>query len=330
MGEVNVCNVYTMHTQTFIYVRTSGQTMTLKNSKKLSVAMAAVFMVAVFTAVVLLVPPGLTNAQMMPGDMPQNETTKTPYVLADIEHAFGIMEEYVTYDENKTMTFDLTAAVRNPDISLQDIRIALDFADHSNEIMDAAIGPMGQVNELQQTRDERISQAIDELENGKFSKLFGESGPTGNINDASYTSVAPPIIQAFGGGGHGGSIHETRHSGGSSTLACGGSFSQPHPAATHTITGNFATQGSAVINLIVNGYHQVPWFASYNYPNDYAKVIDAYNCNNGPFRTQSIVGHTGSYYYHSNHDVEPNPEVLTYVWPSLWWGSYVHWWHDNF
>ncbi len=298
--------------------------MTSKNVKK-SMAVTSVLL-----AVVLLIPPGLVNAQTTPGDI--QDETEVPYTLANITHSFDIMEEYVIYDVNKTMTFDLASAVQNPNISLLDIRIALDFADHNNKIMNAVVGPTGQVNELQ-TRDEQISHAINELENGKFSALFGESGPVGNVNDViptSYVSVQTPIISAFGVNEYN-HIHETRR-GDNNPLACGGSFSKPHPPAVHTRTGSFTTESAAISDLTSDGYHQVPSYASLNYPDDYAKVIDAYNCNNGPFRTQSIVFYDDDDrdYKHSNHDVEPNPEILSYFWPKLWWGSYVQWWHNNF
>ena len=30
--------------------------------------------------------------------------------------------------------------------------------------------------------------------------------------------------------------------------------------------------------------------------------------------------------FDTRHD-EPNPELLSYAWPRLWWGSYAYWWH---
>ena len=50
-------------------------------------------------------------------------------------------------------------------------------------------------------------------------------------------------------------------------------------------------------------------------------------CNSGEFREQSVmtVKGTGAK-FNMQHD-EPNPELLNYVWPKLWWGTYVHWWH---
>ena len=66
-------------------------------------------------------------------------TTSTPYTLEEIEHSFSIMEEYVIYDENKNITFDLINATQNPHVTQRDIEIAQEFAMHNNELMNAML-----------------------------------------------------------------------------------------------------------------------------------------------------------------------------------------------
>ncbi len=58
--------------------------------------------------------------------------------------------------------------------------------------------------------------------------------------------------------------------------------------------------------------------------NDYAKNVNAFGCNNGELRSQGLV--TGTYTYNSQSP-EPNPELLSYIWPVWWWGNYVLTWH---
>ena len=61
-----------------------------------------------FLALVLLIPSGLVNVQMS-GEIDNIEA----YTIEEIEHAFAVMEEYVIYDENRNITFDIINATTN-------------------------------------------------------------------------------------------------------------------------------------------------------------------------------------------------------------------------
>jgi hypothetical protein len=271
----------------------------------------------------------------------QEEFEYNVYTIEEIEHAFAVMEEYVIYDENKNITFDIINTINNPDVTQFDIDVALDFAVHNNDIMDAVIGFTGQVNETQTSENEQLKQALEELENGKFRALFGsETGSVGSVSDITFTTydfAHTPIISAFGIYEYA-KIHQTQHSSSSSTLACGGNYQNPHPvdSTPTTTTSGFSSLGDAQQELYQNGYHMVPSYASWGGESaqdiDFAKVVTSGapgNCNNGPFRDEAVINP----YTHSSYTVtedEPNPEILSYWWPKLWWGVYVEWWHDRF
>ncbi len=289
-------------------------------------------------ALILFVPTGLTNsiAQEVPDKIDGNTIA---YAIEDIEHSFSVMEQHVIYDENKNITFDILNAINDQHVTQLDIDIVLDFAIHNNDIMNAVVGSTGQVDETQTRDNEQLKQAIEELENGKFRSLFGyETGSTNDITLVGYNPIHTPVISAFGISEYV-DIYPTRHSSSSSSssLACGGSYRNPHPVdSTPTTINGFSSLSDVQRELYRNGYHMVSAYASWGGDStqhiDFAKVVTSGapdNCNNGPFRDQATINrHTHSSYRITEN--EPNPEVLSYVWPKLWWGPYVQWWHDNF
>lgn len=91
----------------------------------------------------------------------------------------------------------------------------------------------------------------------------------------------------------------------------------------------FASVASAHSWATEDGCHVVPYYATGHSPKDYARIDTSApgDCSSGPFREQAIMKakSTGTR-FDTRHD-EPNPELLSYAWPRLWWGSYAYWWH---
>lgn len=280
---------------------------------------------AIVTA--LLIPHGISIAHAQGS----HSEAHIPYALDDIEHSFAVMEEYVVYNKNKSISFDTINAMRDSSVSDLDMEIALEFAVHNNDIISATFGHVAQTNELEADNLE-LKRAVQELEEGKFSALFGiVAGSTGRVNDImpvlyEYTTVSPIFVQKILADGP----QEVRHGSGSSAIACNGGFQHPHPVPEVIPKRWFATEFAAERYLINNGYHQVPLYASGNYGNDFAKTTTAYHCDSGEMRSQVVVFQTGSYWRHNTQSPEPNPEILAYGWPAYWWGAYVAWWHVNF
>ena len=150
----------------------------------------------------------------------------------------------------------------------------------------------------------------------------------------SYDYTDIPIISVFGVSEA--EIHDVSYSltSVSALQVCGGGRENPHPAYTFVVRP-FAYESSlddndaALAWTIRNGYHEVPFYATGNYANDFARIDTNApgGCNNGEFRDQAIMrAENGEFIFRTQHD-EPNPEVFGYIWPSFWWGLYTAWWH---
>lgn len=110
--------------------------------------------------------------------------------------------------------------------------------------------------------------------------------------------------------------------------ACGGGYDNPHTCPPRLDSGIYRdTRDDIEDYLLDNGFHLVPSYASYDYGDDFAKVVSAYGCGGGPFRHQAWPSPSGSVWTYRYQTPEPNPEVLSYWWPAYWWGPYVYWWH---
>lgn len=114
--------------------------------------------------------------------------------------------------------------------------------------------------------------------------------------------------------------------------ACGGSQSNPHPCPPRLEVGLYWNSRDAVAQYLRNqGFHQTAGYASNYNGDDYSKVVSAYGCSGGPFRIQALIHQApnGKWTFWTQQP-EPNPEVLSYIWPAYWWADYVRWWHLNF
>ena len=101
--------------------------------------------------------------------------------------------------------------------------------------------------------------------------------------------------------------------------------------------GGWMNRQEVIDYLLSQGYHKTPGYACGDSPDDYSKWIPppySYNgCDKwGAFREQAIVWYdpTCNCYAFRDQYPEPNPEVLSYIWPEGWWEDYVHWWHFEY
>lgn len=107
-------------------------------------------------------------------------------------------------------------------------------------------------------------------------------------------------------------------------LACGpyGPLNHHPFKTTPDYIGSYSSKSQATNMNLFFGYYRVPDYASLNYGDDYAKVVLAHGCSNGEFRDQSIVTELSDNSWTNSKDFkEPNSKILSYSWPSIWWGS---------
>ena len=268
------------------------------------------------------------HAQAGPGGVVQ-----APYTIEDIAHSFAVMENHVVYDRDKNIAFDTAGALRDPSVSQRDVDIALDFAAHSNSIVNAAMGPVAQANEAEGGNAE-LARAVRSLEEGRFRLLFADDAGPVAVNGApqglAQQAIPLPLHEAQWA-----ETHAPRRGGQNPLAVCGGGgMSDPHPWR-HAIqypsksASAFPSAGSAHSWALTNGYHLVAPYATDHYGWDYARIDTSApgNCNSGEFREQAVMKakSTGTR-FDTQHD-EPNPELGNYIWPRLWWGAYTYWWH---
>jgi hypothetical protein len=112
--------------------------------------------------------------------------------------------------------------------------------------------------------------------------------------------------------------------------SCMGFTNYPDPCPPRWNPGYYFSSQSAVTNFLLRiGYHKTSGYACNNNPNDYSVVVWS-SCGWGTFRNQALVKRDGYWWTFSLQGPEPNPEIISYVWPVPWWGSYVWWWHHYY
>lgn len=212
-----------------------------------------------------------------------------------IDRALKQVQPHVEINDRKIGTID-TKAARASGISNEALGIATQFLAAQNNM----------IQRIHDNPNQRMYVAAEDLEG---LEKFGESVKKGKHDG---DDVAESLGVQFA----------------SAEDVCGGSSSNPHPQPSTTASGPWPTEAAAR-KAIPSSYHVVPFYAPYNYGDDYHDPKTLYNCTADSFYYQSIVGEHNEEWYHSEHHSpgEPNPEVLAYTWPVWWWGVYVAEWH---
>lgn len=220
--------------------------------------------------------------------------TETPSA-EKIDRALKKVQTYVKINDQKIGTMDIETARING-ISEKVLNIATQFLTAQNNMIQRIHDNPNQRMYVAEEDSQELEKFRESIKKGKQSR--------GDVVDSLGVQFA------------------------SAEDVCGGSSSNPHPQPSTTGSGPWSTETKAR-NAIPDAYHLVPFYASYNYGDDYHDPKTLYNCTTDSFRYQSIVVERDDEWYHSEHHSpgEPNPEILTYTWPVWWWGFYVAEWH---
>lgn len=222
-------------------------------------------------------------------------SAKEVYSSQQVDTALKEVQPFVTLDEKKIGTLDIQSA-KEKGVSDESIKIASEFLNAQNNMIQRIHDNPNQRMYLDETDYENFREYSESIRQGK---LQGE-------DPAKLLGIKFAYAEDV----------------------CGGSGENPHPQPSTTTSGPWASR-TAAVSALPGGYYLVPYYASYNYGDDYHDPRTLYSCTTDSFRYQSIVYEDGGYWYHSEHHSpgEPNPEVLAYTWPVWLWGGYVADWH---
>lgn len=111
-----------------------------------------------------------------------------------------------------------------------------------------------------------------------------------------------------------------------------GSFLNPTTCPPRVYSGiSFSTEDAAKQYLLAQGYHQAARYASWGgFGIDFTQVVTDPDCGTGPFRNEAVLDKQGDCWTFYTQGPEPNPEVLSYLWPYAAWPGYVLWWHRRY
>ncbi|ASS76588.1 hypothetical protein CIG75_17540 [Tumebacillus algifaecis] len=220
-----------------------------------------------------------------------------------IDEQLSSVMPYVSLNEDNIVTVDIVAAkaAKVPKSSIQTAEKY--FQEQNRMITEIASG-----------------KTMAEVE---FSDDF-----EGSFNDYFYYLAegknAPPVVQNTNFG-----VIQPDANGG-----CGGDTDNPHPCPPRQTLYWFYSLPELQTIFLNQGYHATAHYAGgsadWNPARDYTKCVSAYNCGSCAFRYQAVFADTNTANkYHAIVQVpEPNPEILSYIWPTGSWGLYVKWWHD--
>jgi hypothetical protein len=224
-----------------------------------------------------------------------------------LETALSNVSPYLVLESDLTITFE-SARAKTDGVSGFDRRTAKDFANLNNELANSNFRSIGDSS----ARSKRAKRLVSRFE-PYFEQIATGKATTGAIGRASKT-----LSQQWSDG-------VTTLDGG-----CGGTRDDPHTCPNrYWATESWGSKSKVQDHLRSEGYHETAEYAAYNTDIDWTKVVDAYNCNGGPFRNQAIIRKQNGEWTYNTQGPEPNPEIHGYIWPSVDWGTYVEWWHSS-
>ncbi|MDA7953676.1 MAG: hypothetical protein MPI95_02105 [Nitrosopumilus sp.] len=247
----------------------------------------------------------LAAALLAPAGIAAHADEGEKFLPQEIHAAFEAAEPYVRYGEYNHLVVDVES-MRAGGIQDVDIEIMSKWAAHSNALVDAVLA----------RNQTAIGIVIEDGREGQFSLMTNPPSTGG----------------AWAGGGHA-PIRQI-------LTACGVTYSDnkwdKRPVLEYIYTGT-ASRGELVSALKRDGFGLVI-FPSSDPLNDYQRInpVGKGGCTGGEYRDQRII-HRGdprnsnpdlrTGWYTTGHTNEPNPQILSYGWPSFWWGDYVTNWH---
>ncbi len=249
----------------------------------------------------------LIAAMILPTSMMGNAEAATTYTREQVNQAFSLAGDNVTFNDKNKMKVD-KAALSNDGMSQSDIKIIKEYAKLHNALIKAMI----------QEDEDKIEDAQDKLVYGDFAIVFNDPSAGEGISTQGWFDD-----NACG-------------------ITNGNTSTYPDTPTLYVGTDDHANENAIETWLENNGQHIVNWPYA-----DWGDLVYAEEnstgqggCTSGEFRDEwNVYDDSPAHYiqgswttgWHTlNHDNEPNPEVLSYSSPTYWWIGFVVYWHDNY
>ena len=241
------------------------------------------------------------------------------YTLAEIEHAFGVLEPYSQFDEHFHLTFN-DNTINDENVSELDLQIGNNYASHSDRFVDLyGKGSVGQTTE-NYVDDSELRQAIQEFMEGEFRVLFEKDVQHTHV---SYNGMSAIVNAMYDVNNNPTEIKhpQTR----TNLFVCNGGYGNEHTSYSNVIdTTSTVSEMENDISSSSIGYRIV--YEPIDRWHKVSTYTPANSCTNGAFRDQVNIDNDNSYTF---QPLEPNPQFRDYSsFPSLWWIGYTIHWHD--
>ncbi|MEB8652398.1 hypothetical protein P4G96_27045 [Bacillus cereus] len=216
----------------------------------------------------------------------------------EINRILNSISAYASIDEQSLVTINEKEALKNG-VSQKSINISKHYFEEQNRLIKA-------LQNGENLEDIKVDKIILEEFEEYFMKIA--KGNTSLQQKSKF-------MKAIGG--------------------CGADKNKPHPCPPREVKLEDVSLDGAQKWLIDNGFHRTSSYAGGGKdPSpalDFTKCVSSNSCVKCSFRDQAVISDQGNGKYKVTIQAsEPNPEVLEYMWPSLTWGFYVKWWHDNY
>ncbi|MED0987905.1 hypothetical protein [Bacillus paramycoides] len=216
----------------------------------------------------------------------------------EINRILNSMSAYASVDEHSVVSLNEKEALKNG-ISQRSINISKRYFEEQNRLVKA-------LQNGENLEDIKIDKLVLEEFEEYFTKLA-----EGN----KKVQQSSKLMKAIGG--------------------CNADTNKPHPCPPREVKLEDVSLETAQKWLIDSGFHRTSSYAGGGKDSspafDFTRCVSNNSCVKCSFRDQAVIADQGNGRYKVTIQAsEPNPEVLEYMWPSLTWGFYVKWWHDNY
>ena len=228
----------------------------------------------------------------------------------EIDEKLSLVAPFVKLDEGKLVSIDKEAA-KEANVPSEAIKLGEKLYKEQNRIIT-------EISKNGKTFDE-VAISSEVLK--EFNDYFHFIAEGRNTSPSADPSIIDPKLLSV----------QPEASGG-----CGGDTNNPHPCPDRQQLYWYYSLTDLQQKFYSQGYHATADYAggaaSWNPARDFTKCVSAYNCVSCAFRYQGVIVDSSiANQYHGIVQVpEPNPEVFDYSWPTMDWGTYVKWWHENY